>query len=156
MRREISAKRDQYLLNKKVVSRTEVVNLLESAGFSNSNPYYIINQYKINQMITASDGDRLNLLCGVAGVRVNDERKEEFMNTLKKTEDKFEETEETLHNIEKNLATLEEEKEKLKEYQKWDKVRRSLEYSIQKTELKYTKGILDEFQQAHNELSKLN
>lgn len=47
LRRVIGAKKDQYFLNKKVVPRSEVVNLLESAGFSNSNPYYIVKQGKV-------------------------------------------------------------------------------------------------------------
>lgn len=47
LRRVIGAKKDQYFLNKKVVPRTEVMNLLESAGFSNSNPYYIVKQGKV-------------------------------------------------------------------------------------------------------------
>lgn len=47
LRRVIGAKKDQYFLNKKVVPRSEVMNLLESAGFSNSNPYYIVKQGKV-------------------------------------------------------------------------------------------------------------
>lgn len=48
LRRVIGAKKDQYFLNKKVVPRSEVMNLLESAGFSNSNPYYIVKQGKVS------------------------------------------------------------------------------------------------------------
>lgn len=51
LRRVIGAKKDQYFLNKKVVPRTEVMNLLESAGFSNSNPYYIVKQGKVLHFI---------------------------------------------------------------------------------------------------------
>lgn len=146
MRRVIGAKKDQYFLNKKVVPRTEVVNLLESAGFSNSNPYYIVKQGKINQMATAPDAHRLKLLREVAGTRVYDERKEESMNILKETEGKVEKIKEFLQTIEERLATLEEEKEELKEYQKWDKARRSLEYIIHETELKDTKKALDDLE----------
>lgn len=53
------------------------MNLLESAGFSRSNPYYIVKQGKINQMATAPDSQRLKLLREVAGTRVYDERKAE-------------------------------------------------------------------------------
>lgn len=146
LRRVIGAKKDQYFLNKKVVPRTEVVNLLESAGFSNSNPYYIVKQGKINQMATAPDAHRLKLLREVAGTRVYDERKEESMNILKETEGKVEKIKEFLQTIEDRLQTLEEEKEELKEYQKWDKARRTLEYIIHETELKDTKKALDELE----------
>lgn len=47
LRRVIGAKKDQYFLNKKVVPRSDVMNLLESAGFSRSNPYYIVKQGKV-------------------------------------------------------------------------------------------------------------
>ena len=56
-----------YFLNKKMVPRSEVMNLLESAGFSRANPYYIVKQGKINQMATAPDSQRLKLLREVAG-----------------------------------------------------------------------------------------
>lgn len=146
LRRVIGAKKDQYFLNKKVVPRTEVVNLLESAGFSNSNPYYIVKQGKINQMATAPDAHRLKLLREVAGTRVYDERKEESTNILKETEGKVEKIKEFLQTIEERLQTLEEEKEELKEYQRWDKARRTLEYIIHETELKETKKSLDELE----------
>ena len=48
LRRVIGAKKDQYFLNKKLVPRTDVMNLLESAGFSRSNPYYIVKQGKVS------------------------------------------------------------------------------------------------------------
>ena len=59
------------------------MNLLESAGFSRSNPYYIVKQGRINQMAVAPDSQRLKLLREVAGTRVYDERKEESLTILK-------------------------------------------------------------------------
>ncbi|XP_042143182.1 structural maintenance of chromosomes protein 3 [Ixodes scapularis] len=146
LRRVIGSKKDQYFLNKKVVTRTDVMNLLESAGFSRSNPYYIVKQGKINQMATAPDSQRLKLLREVAGTRVYDERREESKVLLKDTEGKRTKIEDLLKYIEDRLQTLEEEKEELKEYQKWDKMRRSLEYTIYDHELKDTKKKLDELE----------
>lgn len=48
LRRVIGSKKDQYFLNKKIVTRNDVMNLLESAGFSRSNPYYIVKQGKVS------------------------------------------------------------------------------------------------------------
>merc|ERR1740129_1942746 len=79
------AKKDNYFLNKKMVPRSEVMNLLESAGFSRANPYYIVKQGKINQMATAPDSHRLKLLREVAGTKVYDERREESKQILKDT-----------------------------------------------------------------------
>ncbi|CAB0019270.1 unnamed protein product [Nesidiocoris tenuis] len=147
LRRVIGAKKDQYFLNKKMVPRTDVMNLLESAGFSRSNPYYIVKQGKINQIATAPDSHRLKLLREVAGTRVYDERKEESNAILKETEGKLDKIDEFLRTIEERLKTLEEEKEELKEYQKWDKMRRSLEYCIHDRDLKENKKKLDELEQ---------
>ena len=100
MRRVIGSKKDNYFLNKKMVPRSEVMNLLESAGFSRANPYYIVKQGKINQMATAPDSQRLKLLREVAGTRVYDERREESKTILKETESKREKIEEFLKTIE--------------------------------------------------------
>lgn len=51
LRRQIGFKKDQYYLNKKMVTRSDVMNVLESAGFSRSNPYYIVKQGRVNQMV---------------------------------------------------------------------------------------------------------
>jgi structural maintenance of chromosome 3 (chondroitin sulfate proteoglycan 6) len=49
----IGAKKDQFFLNKKMVTRADVMNLLESAGFSRSNPYYIVKQGKVRLQINS-------------------------------------------------------------------------------------------------------
>ncbi|KAL7297145.1 structural maintenance of chromosomes protein 3 [Trichogramma pretiosum] len=148
LRRVIGSKKDQYFLNKKIVTRSDVMNLLESAGFSRSNPYYIVKQGKINQMATAPDSQRLKLLREVAGTRVYDERREESKAILKETEGKIEKIQDFLRTIEERLETLREEKEELKEYQKWDKQRRSLEYIIHERELKENKRKLEELEKS--------
>ncbi|MBZ3876838.1 Structural maintenance of chromosomes protein 3 [Sciurus carolinensis] len=127
-----------------MVTKNDVMNLLESAGFSRSNPYYIVKQGKINQMATAPDSQRLKLLREVAGTRVYDERKEESISLMKETEGKREKINELLKYIEERLHTLEEEKEELAQYQKWDKMRRALEYTIYNQELNETRAKLDE------------
>ncbi|XP_077294987.1 structural maintenance of chromosomes 3 [Arctopsyche grandis] len=146
LRRVIGSKKDQFFLNKKVVPRTEVLNLLESAGLSNSNPYYIVKQGKINQMATAPDSHRLKLLREVAGTRVYDERREESTSILRETVGKVEKINEFLRTIEDRLKTLEEEKEELKEYQRWDRSRRVLEFIIHETEMQDNKRKLEELE----------
>ena len=48
LRRTIGLKKDEYSLDKKSASKAEVMNLLESAGFSKSNPYYIVPQGRVS------------------------------------------------------------------------------------------------------------
>ncbi|XP_071537394.1 structural maintenance of chromosomes protein 3 isoform X2 [Panulirus ornatus] len=97
-------------------------------------------------MATAPDSQRLKLLREVAGTRVYDERREESKVILKETQSKREKIEEFLRTIEDRLKTLEEEKEELKEYQKYDKMRRALEYTIHDRELKETRKKLDDME----------
>lgn len=44
IRQTIGLKKDEYSLDKKSASKADVMNLLESAGFSKSSPYYIVPQ----------------------------------------------------------------------------------------------------------------
>ena len=79
----------------------------------------------------------------VAGTRVYDERKVESQNILKDTENKRDKIDDLIKYIEERLGTLESEKEELKQYQKWDKDRRCLEYTIHDKELRETRDKLD-------------
>ncbi|CAO4369584.1 unnamed protein product [Caenorhabditis nigoni] len=128
--RQVGKKKDQYYIDNKMVPRAEVVNLMESAGFSRSNPYYIVKQGKINELATSPDSYKLKLLREVAGTRVYDERKDESMKILKETKMKTEKIQGLLKYIDERLQTLENEKEDLKEYQKLDKTKRSIEYTM--------------------------
>ena len=47
IRRTIGLKKDEYSLDKRSSSKADVMNLLESAGFSKSNPYYIVPQGRV-------------------------------------------------------------------------------------------------------------
>ncbi len=77
LRRSIGLKKDEYYLDKKHVTKHDVINLLESAGFSRSNPYYIVQQGRVNSIALMKDTERLELLKEVAGTRVYDERRAE-------------------------------------------------------------------------------
>lgn len=63
-------------------------------------------------------------------------------------EAKREKIEEMIEYIEERLSTLEEEKEELKAYQEWDKMRRSLEYTIHDKELRDTREKLEAVREA--------
>jgi len=54
IRRTIGLKKDEYSLDKKSSSKADVMNLLESAGFSKSNPYYIVPQGRVSVSLTIS------------------------------------------------------------------------------------------------------
>lgn len=88
-----SHKKDEFFLNRKRVQKSEVMSLLESAGLSKSNPYYIVQQGKVANLCVMKDKDRLDLLKGVAGTTVYEERRAESMKIIQDTEHKKEKVE---------------------------------------------------------------
>lgn len=143
LRRMVGLKKDEYLLDRKNVTKTEVFNLLESAGFSRSNPYYIVQQGKVAALCAMSDKQRLDLLQEVAGTRVYDERREESLKIMEETDAKREKITEVIDYIEKRLAELESEKEELRDFQRLDKERKALEYTMHVRELEEAKAALE-------------
>jgi len=121
LRRTIGAKKDEYFLDKKHITKTEVMNLLESAGFSRSNPYYVVQQGKIASLTLMKDHERLDLLKEIGGTRVYEERRKESLKIMVETENRRKQIIEVVQYIEERLKELDEEKEELKMYQQLDK-----------------------------------
>ncbi|GAA5985596.1 hypothetical protein JCM5350_007149 [Sporobolomyces pararoseus] len=136
LRRTIGLKKDEYQMDRKTCSKGEVMSMLESAGFSRSNPYYIVPQGRINHLTNQKDLDRLLLLKEVAGTKVYEERRNESTKIMNETNLKRERIKDLLKFIQDRLEELEQEKEELKQYQTHDRARRSLEYCLYQRELK--------------------
>ena len=130
LRRTIGMKKDEYTLDRKNATKTDVMNLLESAGFSRSNPYYIVPQGRVTALTNMKDAERLNLLKEVAGTQVYEARRTESLKIMTETNNKREKIDELLNYIKERLSELEEEKEELRDYQEKDKDRRCLQYTI--------------------------
>ncbi|RUP44859.1 hypothetical protein BC936DRAFT_148933, partial [Jimgerdemannia flammicorona] len=148
LRRSIGLKKDEYSLDKKTATKADVMNLLESAGFSRSNPYYIVPQGRITSLTNAKDNERLQLLKEVAGTRVYEQRRQESLKIMEETDSKRHKIEELLAYIEERLAELEEEKEELRNYQELDRERRSLEYTIYHREQTEASDRLEELEES--------
>ncbi|KAG8952494.1 Structural maintenance of chromosomes protein 3 [Tulasnella sp. 424] len=146
LRRTIGLKKDEYSLDKKSVQKADVMNLLESAGFSKSNPYYIVPQGRITSLTNAKDHERLVLLKEVAGTKVYEQRRAESLRVMDETKAKQAKIGEVLEYIQERLEELETEKEELKEFQEKDKERRCLEYSLYQAELTEITQALEEIE----------
>ncbi|KAF9290026.1 Structural maintenance of chromosomes protein 3 [Mortierella alpina] len=151
MRRTIGLKKDEYSLDKKSATKSDVMNMLESAGFSRSNPYYIVPQGRITSLTNAKDDERLQLLKEVAGTRVYEQRRQESLKIITETDTKRKNIEELLTYIEQRLEELNEEKEELKLYQEHDRRRRCLEYTIYSREQKEVSEALEEMEEEHRQ-----
>ncbi|CAK4250678.1 unnamed protein product [Aphanomyces euteiches] len=135
LRRTIGVKKDEFFLNRKHITKQDVYHLLESAGFSRSNPYYIVQQGKVNALALMKDKDRLELLKDVAGTKVYEDRRVESLKIMQDAQSRREKILEVISYIEGRLNELEEEKDELKEYQELDKEKRALEYMMHEKEL---------------------
>ena len=130
LRRTIGVKKDEYSLDRKNATKSDVMNLLESAGFSRSNPYYIVPQGRVTALTNMKDAERLTLLKEVAGTQVYEARRAESLKLMTDTNNKRAKIDELLAYIKDRLSELEEEKEELRDYQEKDKERRCLQYTI--------------------------
>jgi structural maintenance of chromosome 3 (chondroitin sulfate proteoglycan 6) len=143
IRRTVSLNRDEFQLDGKVVPKSDIDNLLQAAGFSKSNPYYIVPQGRITALCNAQDSQRLNLLKEVAGTKVYEEHRAESAKILEETRLKREKIAELLGFIEERLSELEMEKSELSEYELIDKKRRAMEMIIFQRELKDINSTLE-------------
>jgi structural maintenance of chromosome 3 (chondroitin sulfate proteoglycan 6) len=150
------------LLKRKVKNlklNSKVLNLLETAGFSSSNPFYIVEQGKVSLLTTMKDADRLNLLKEIAGTRIYDERRKESLKIMQNTTSKLDQINEVIVTVEERLKDLEKEKKEFKLYQNLDKERRSIEYTLYDKELSEAIEHLDQIEKSrhetHNTSSKL-
>ena len=144
VRRTVSLKRDEFQLDGKIVPKSDIDNLLQAAGFSKSNPYYIVPQGRITALCNAQDSQRLNLLKEVAGTKVYEEHRAESAKILEETRLKREKISELLGFIEERLKELETEKSELSEFELIDKKRRAMEMTIFQRELKEINSTLEE------------
>lgn len=147
LRRTIGLKKDEYTLDRKNATKSDVMNLLESAGFSRSNPYYIVPQGRVTALTNMKDSERLNLLKEVAGTQVYEARRGESLKIMNETNSKRAKIDELLDFINERLGELEEEKDELRNFQERDRERRCLEYTIYSREQQEIAGVLDSLEE---------
>lgn len=135
IRRTIGLKKDDYSLDGKSATRSDIMNLLESAGFSRSNPYYIVPQGRITALTNSKDSERLSLLKEVSGAKVFEAKLKESMKEMSNSNFKKVRIDEALLSLDARLSDLQIESKDLKEYQSLEKDKKILEYKIYDREL---------------------
>ena len=153
LRRTIGMKEDVYRLNNKIVQRSEVVQLLESAGFSSSNPYYAVRQGEVRKLCTMTDERRLDLLKEVAGTNVYDERKAESLAIMETTNARLEKVNGVIAYINERLGELNEEKDELAAYLTIEKQRRAIQYTLYEKERQKAAAKMDKLKDERDELN---
>ena len=74
--------KEEMMVNNKKLLKADIGNLLESAGFSRVNPYYFIQQGKINMMINMNDYEYFELFSEVIGSKTYEDKKMESLKLL--------------------------------------------------------------------------
>ena len=154
LRRNIGLKKDEYYLEKKHATKQEIVQLLEAAGFSKTNPYYCVQQGRITKMATMADKERLELLKEIGGTSVYEEKREESMKIMRETKSRSDAIQETVQFIESRLNELDSEKDELVKYVELDKAKRSIEYAIYDKELSEARQKLDDIEEKRRHASE--
>jgi structural maintenance of chromosome 3 (chondroitin sulfate proteoglycan 6) len=145
LKRVMSQKKDEYFLDNKSVTRSDIANLLEGAGMTKSNPYYFVQQGRIQELVKMSSADRLRLLMNVAGTTTYEERRAESLRIMESTDAQMEEVEAIMATIDLRIKDLEKEKVVLDKYNALTAERDSLMH------LKYTRAL----EEAEDKLASL-
>lgn len=143
LRRTVGAKKDEFFLQRKRATKQEVQSLLEGAGFSKSNPYFMVQQGKIQTLCLMTDAQRLALLQEVAGTTLYEDKKAESLVKMTENAQSIEKINAILEDIDQRLNELKGEKEELSVYQDCDRTRKALEFTLYDKELRKARHVLD-------------
>ena len=146
LRRALGVKKDEFFVNRRRVTKKEVEGLLENAGFSRANPYYIVQQGKVNALCVMKDEERLALLKEVGGAGVYEAKRKEAVRTLGETEGKRATIGSVVATIEERLGELEGEKDELQRYERLDREHRALAYGLYDAELQKARRQLEDLE----------
>eukprot|EP00834_Sanchytrium_tribonematis_P005249 NODE_305_length_10201_cov_0.856464.p1 type:complete len:1078 gc:universal NODE_305_length_10201_cov_0.856464:1467-4700(+) len=145
LRRTISLKRDEFTVDGKNLTKTEISNLLEAAGFSSSNSYYIVPQGKVTSLCHAKDNERLRILKEVAGTQTYEDKKSESEKIFEETNLKKLKIDEMLETLDGRIQELEEEKAELMKVVKQEEEKKALLYNLYEFELEEIEVLLNEW-----------
>ncbi|PVI05470.1 structural maintenance of chromosomes protein 3 [Periconia macrospinosa] len=130
LRRTIGAKKDEYSMDRKNATKREVFDMLEAAGLSRSNPFYIVPQGRVTAITNMKDEERLNLLKEISGSNVYEKRRTDSLKLMSETENRCERIDDLVNDINLRLSELEGEKKELEAWNKSDRERRALLYTM--------------------------
>ena len=154
IKRVIGAKKDEYILDGKHASKQEIDNLLESAGLSKLNQYFIVAQGKVAQRCKEKDSERLQLLTDIAGTRIYDERRTESSAILTSADNKRNKVNTVINYMEARINSLEEEMNELQQFNKLNRKYKVIEYCLLDKQMRDTKQELTNLEQELNSLQQ--
>eukprot|EP00927_Polykrikos_kofoidii_P004096 TRINITY_DN11627_c1_g3_i1.p1 TRINITY_DN11627_c1_g3~~TRINITY_DN11627_c1_g3_i1.p1 ORF type:complete len:1218 (-),score=270.49 TRINITY_DN11627_c1_g3_i1:296-3949(-) len=153
IRRLIGVKKDDWILDGRHATKAEVFGLLEGAGFAKTSPYYIVQQGKVSELTLMTDAQRLGLLKDISGAGVYDERRAEAVKIMHDTGSRRARCDELISEIESKLTALEGEQRELRECERLESQRRTLEYVLADREWRTAQERIEELDSRRTESS---
>ncbi|KAH3900597.1 cohesin subunit SMC3 SCDLUD_003589 [Saccharomycodes ludwigii] len=150
IRRTIGLKKDEYSINGKSKTKQEVKGLLETAGFSTSNPYYIVPQGRIVALTNAKDHQRLELLKEVTGANTFEKKLKDSLQTMDETEVGRKRVANELKELASKLKDLEDEREELNKFQNLDRDKKCIEYTLYDRELNEVTNQIEKLESSYS------
>ena len=136
VRREISLKKDQYVLDGRNVTKTEVPTMLESVGLSRTNPTHFVRQGRVTALTTMRDEQRLDMLHEISGTATYDARREDSVKIMHEAGQQKQRIIESIAVIETRLKRLDEEKAELNKYRTLERQKKAAEHTYYSRESK--------------------
>ncbi|EGG24424.1 structural maintenance of chromosome protein [Cavenderia fasciculata] len=130
LKRSVFVNKDEYSLDGQAYSKQDVKSLMESAGLSSSNPYYIVQQGQIAELASMGDKQRLDLLKEVAGAHVFEDRYSQSFELMKETRLKHDKIDQDLEYINERKEQLAQEVKQLEDYHRLRSEKKTLEAYI--------------------------
>eukprot|EP00485_Elphidium_margaritaceum_P001061 CAMPEP_0202695504 /NCGR_PEP_ID=MMETSP1385-20130828/9085_1 /ASSEMBLY_ACC=CAM_ASM_000861 /TAXON_ID=933848 /ORGANISM="Elphidium margaritaceum" /LENGTH=1300 /DNA_ID=CAMNT_0049351543 /DNA_START=93 /DNA_END=3995 /DNA_ORIENTATION=- len=151
IKRTIGAKKDDYFINQKQATKKELNNLLESAGISKHNQYFIVPQGQIAQRVKERDHERLQLIKEIAGTRVYEQNRAESKKLIHDADNKRHKVQLIIDYFEERLDELKQEKEELAKFETLDRQKRCIQFQIYERHKTQTENALESIENVEHE-----
>lgn len=130
IKRTVGTKKDEYFVNQVHSSKSDVAQLLESAGIGRGHSFNMVEQGQITKLAMLQPQERFTLLQEVAGTSIYEQRKLESLRTMRETDGRLRQVDEVLTFLSDRLQELEQQSEELREYHRLDKKRKQCEFAF--------------------------
>jgi structural maintenance of chromosome 3 (chondroitin sulfate proteoglycan 6) len=117
--------KEEMMINNKKLLKADITYLLESAGFSRVNPYYFIQQGKINMMINMNDFEYFEMFSEVTGIKTYEDKKLESLKLLDECKESRNKIVKQKDEINDYIEKLNNQCEDLKEFVKLEEKRKA-------------------------------
>lgn len=126
----VSQNLEEIFINDKKLLKSDFNNLLESGGFCRQNPYYIIQQGKVNSFINMNDFELFHQFSELTGTKIYEEKKHESLKLLQEASENKNKIKKQAEQVEEYIEKLEVQCEELKNFEKFEKTKKACQEII--------------------------